>query len=206
MAAAESSTNPRSEDCLLFTIPVELQLSICELVVIEHQPLLLNCPCNSSFRDRGRQNELEETEKAWKAGTMHPPMQPAITQTCRTLRELALPIFYKETVFRACYCRRNRNIDAPIKWLRMIGPSNRELLRHLYFYDRNERQDKRTARDLNLLRESEIFTELHGKLETLSSKHCTAHLVTFGQWTRKEGEVPLASEQDVPRLRMLGEK
>ncbi|KAF2167946.1 hypothetical protein M409DRAFT_22091 [Zasmidium cellare ATCC 36951] len=203
MASEGPSKDPHDKGCVLFTIPVELQLSICELVVIEHQPMLLNCPCNSSYR--GRQHELEEIEEAWEGGTMRPPAQPAITQTCRALRELALPIFYKENVFRSCYCRRNRNIDAPIKWLRMIGPENRKLLRHLYFYDRNQGYDRYTPKDLAKLRESEIFSEMGGKLETLSSKYCSAHLVTFGEWTRKEGEVPLANEEGVPRLRAPGE-
>lgn len=204
MTAATSSEQAHDKKCLLFTIPVELQLSICELVVLEDQPLLLNCPCNSSYRKRD--DVLKQDEKAWDSGAAHPPMQPAVAQTCQGLRELALPIFYKENVFRACYCTRFRTIEGPVKWLRMIGPGNRNLLRHLYFYDRNPRYDIWRAKDLQKLRESDVFSEMDGKIENLSSKDCCAHLVTFGEWARKEGELPYASEEGVPRLRMLGEK
>lgn len=82
-----------------------------------------------------------EDEKAWESGAAHPPRQPAIAQTCRILRELALPIFY-----------------------------------------------------------------MGGKIENLSSKHCCAHLITFGEWAGKGGELPYASEERVSRLRRLGGK
>lgn len=202
--AAEAPPEPaHDKKCLLFTIPVELQLSICELVVLEDQPLLLNCPCDSSYRKR--RDVLRDDEKAWESGAAHPPMQPAIAQTCRDLRELVLPMFYKDNIFRACYCLRSRTIEAPIKWLRMMGADNRQMLRHLYFYDRNQRYDIWSSEDLEKLRESAIFSEMGGKIENLSSKDCCAHLVTFGEWRRKEGEVPYASEEGVPRLRTLGE-
>lgn len=203
MSDSAPAETAHPDDCLLFSIPVELQLSIYELVVIEDQPLLLNCPCNSSYRSRHEQ--LRKDEKAWEDGTAHPPLQPAITQTCREIRDLALPIFYKENVFRACYCLRNRTVEKPIKWLQMIGPENRELLRHFYLYDRRQNYDRYTPRDLEKVRESEIFSEMGGGIETLTSEYCCAHLVTFGEWSRKEGEVPLACEAGVPRLRMLGE-
>lgn len=79
------------------------------------------------------------------------------------------------------------------------------MLRHLYFYDRRQSYDKGSPRDLEKLRESEIFSQMDGKMENLSTKYCCAHLVTFGEWERKEGEVPLAKEEGVPRLRTLGE-
>ena len=86
----------------------------------------------------------------------------------------------------------------------MIGERNREMLKHFYFYDRNERQDRYGERALEILKESEL-AELSGKMETLSGAECCAHLVTFGDRRRGEGEVPVALEPGVRRLRMEGE-
>jgi hypothetical protein len=197
--------------CYLLKLPTELQLEIYELVVIEDQPLLINCPCESSYY--GGYKESREAEESWKNGETRPAQQPALAQTCRFIRQTVLPIFYKENVFRASYCERqiqntdiSINLDEPIQWLRMIGEENREMLRHFYFYDRNPSQDARTQIPLQQLKDCEIFTEMGGKMETLSSGYRCAHLVTFGEQERKPGEIPIASVPYVPRMRMKGER
>lgn len=188
--------------CHILELPIELQLAIYELAVIEHHPLLLNFPCNSSYRSR---YDLMNTDRAdWKAGTKYPPMQPALTQTCHSIRDATLPIFYGSNVFRACYCSKEM-LAKPSDWLYMIGQRNREMLRHFYFYDRNESQDRRAPRALERLESCKIFAEMNGKMASLSGENCCAHLVTFGGWQRKEGDVPFALEPGVKRLRMEGE-
>lgn len=208
IATAESGSISNEDRCRLLELAVELQLAIYELVLIENEPLLLNCPCNSSYR--GRYEQLRQVTEAWKAGEIQPPLQPALLRTCRFIRGLALPLFYSENVFRACYCHPREMLPAPIKWLRLIGRQNREMLRHLYFYDRNEGQDRRSPFTLeNFLKAEgacEIFTEMEGKVETLSTANCCAHLVKFGSWQRKDGEVPFALQDGARRLRMSGER
>ncbi|KAF2193031.1 hypothetical protein K469DRAFT_508013, partial [Zopfia rhizophila CBS 207.26] len=172
----------------LLRLPLELQLSIYELVIIQDGPLLLNCPCNSSYR--GRYKQMQQDEEAWVMGEEHPPLQPALSRTCRLTRRVTLPIFYKENIFRASYCYQGGIL--PIKWLHMIGKENREMLRHLYFYDRNQDHDQNNPRDLKAVKACEIFTEMGGRLETFSNQHGCAHLVTFGNYKRREGETPIA--------------
>lgn len=208
MTPTDTEDTAKNPLCYLLKLPTELQLDIYELVVIEDRPLLINCPCNSSYSyGRGYKAQREDEEK-WTKGELKPPQQPALSRTCRFIRQLTLPIFYQENVFRASYCEAlvsDKGLLEPIQWLRMIGPTNREMLRHFYFYDRNPSQDWK-ERPLKELKECEIFTEMGGNIEKLSSRYCCAHLVTFGRHERKAGEIPLASVPEVPRLKIDGEK
>ena len=203
MKIRNTATSAENPPCYLLKLPTELQLNIYELAVVEDKPLLVNCPCNSTYRERRSVGYVEEAK--WEKGEVRPPQQPALTRTCRFIRANALPIFYKQNIFRASYCHPSIPVlNGPIRWLRMIGPQNRELLRHFYFYDRNDRQDL-LSRPLQNLKDCEVFTKLGGKMETLSSVYCCAHLVTFGEHERRAREVPVASEPGVPRLRIEGE-
>jgi hypothetical protein len=188
-----------SGPCYLLNLPLELQLPIYELVVTEEKPLLLNRPCNSSYR--GRYPEMAIDKAAWKEGEKHPPSQPALSRTCRSVREAALPIFYRENFFRASYCYQANMLPAPIKWLKMIGKDNRENLRRFYFYDRNQSHDSWTPHDLETLKGCEVFTEMGGRMETFSNKFCCAHLVTFGEGGRNAGET-LSSEELRSKLKL----
>ena len=64
---------------------------IYEIVVIEDGPLLINCPCNSSYRGR-HALELED-EEPWRTGAKLPPLQPPLSLTCRFTRRETLAIF-----------------------------------------------------------------------------------------------------------------
>jgi hypothetical protein len=189
--------------CRLLELPVELQLSIYELAVPERELFLLNFPCNSSYR-ASYAVECED-RKAWESGAKHPPKQPAITQTCRFIRNETLAMFYKRNVFRACYCQTKEMLPPVVQWLTTIGPRNREMLKHLYFYDRNERQDINFPRALQMLKDSEIFSEMGGTMESVCTIHFCAHWVTFGTHARKAGEVALAQQLGAKILRMEGE-
>lgn len=83
-------------------------------------------------------------------------------------------------------------LPGPTRWLERIGQANREALRHLYFYDRNEMHDRSRPRNLKDLKECGIFTEMGGRLETMSGKECCAHQVLFGEHEQRSGEVPIA--------------
>jgi hypothetical protein len=203
MSSTPDTAGPNSEPCYLLRIATELQLAIYELVVIQDEPLLLNLPCNSSYRMRWQ--EMAVDEAAWERGDKHPPLQPALSRTCRAIRHATLPIFYQHNVFRASYCYQQKMLPVPIKWLRIIGPANREMLRHLYFYDRNEDQDGNRCGDLEAVKACEIFGDMGGRMEMLSNAHCCAHLVVFGNHVRRAREVPLAAQPGAKRLRLTGE-
>ncbi|KAF2491844.1 hypothetical protein BU16DRAFT_595010 [Lophium mytilinum] len=186
----------------LLSLPLELQLSIYELALISPTPLLLNLPCNSSYRSRSAQETLDAA--AWAAGTLHAPSQPPLTRVCHALRRLTLPIFYGENVFRARYCTRTEDeLAGPVAWLRAMGPANREMLRWLVFYDRNERHDKWT-RDWEKVEEGPVVGELGGRVETVSDETGCAHLVRFGEGGGR-GRMPEAVRVGPGRLRLEGE-
>jgi hypothetical protein len=190
--------------CYLLNLPLELQLYIYELTIIQDEPFLLNCPCNSSYR--GRYQQLHQDVQAWERREIHPPLQPAITRTNRSIRRAALPIFYQKNIFRASYCYQTRMLSAPIKWLSMIGRENREMLRHLYFYDRNQRHDGNRPEDLEAVRNCEIFTQMGGQLETMSNQAYCAHLVLFGDYKWRESTASIVRQQDATRLKVNGEQ
>lgn len=192
-----------SQPCFLLDLPFELQLPIYEMVVIAESPLLINYHCNSSYR--GRYDEMKQDEQKWKSGELHPPTQPALSQTCRFIRQATLPIFYKENVFRASYCHPKTKLPGLVRWLRVIGRENREMLRHWYLYDRNRSYDRWEKKDLVAVKESEICTEMDGRVETFSNENCCAHLVTFGNHERRAGEVPIASRPGPCQLLLPGE-
>lgn len=188
----------------LLRLPIELQLMIYELVVIQNEVLLLNCPCNSSYR--GRYGQLRQDEEAWQNGEMRPPLQPSLTRTSRLIRRLALPIFYHENIFRASYCYQASMLPTPIEWLKRIGKENREMLRHLYFYDRNQNHDEYCPKDMETVKCCDIFTEMGGRIYTFSNENYCAHLVTFGEWKRNEDETPVAAPLGGKALKADGER
>ena len=191
--------------CLLFELPPELQLIIYDFMIPENELYLVNFPCNSSYRNR--LELMERDEKAWKSGANRPPMQPAITRTCRFIRDQTLSMFYRRNVFRARYCDlfNEQPLAEVVPWLRAIGPENREMLRHLYFYDRNKTQDENYSKTLDKLKGCEIFTEMEGTIETVSnSDHC-AHRVTFGKHAGKAPDVSLVQRLGKTGLRMEDE-
>ena len=189
--------------CRLLELPVELQLSIYELAVPKSELFLLNCPCNSSYR--ASYPAEREDRKAWESGAKHPPKQPAITQTCHFIRDETLAMFYERNIFRACYCHTKEMLPPVVQWLATIGSRNREMLKHLYFYDRNERQDSNSPHALRLLEDSEIFTAMGGTMESIHTDQFCAHWVTFGTNVRKQGGVALARQLGTKVLRMEGE-
>jgi hypothetical protein len=151
---------------------------------------------------------MKEDEDAWKSRAKRPPMQPAITRTCRFIREETLPLFYRRNVFRARYCDLfgDKPLAEVVPWLKNIGPRNRETLRHFYFYDRNESQDDNYSKTLEELKGCEIFTEMGGTIETVSNSEYCAHRVTFGKQAGKAPDVPLVQRLGKRGLRMEGEK
>ena len=189
--------------CRLLELPVELQLSIYELAVPNNELFLLNYPGNSFYRRRFA--VLCEDQKAWKSGAKCPPKQPAITQTCRFIRNETLPMFYERNIFRACYCQMDEMLTPVVRWLTKIGPRNREMLKHLYFYDRNERQDIRFPRVLQKLKDSEVCTMMGGTMESIYTADFCAHWVTCGPNARKPGGVALAWQLGARVLGMEGE-
>ena len=171
---------PRHEKLGLFTLPVELQLQIYEMVVIADEPLLLNCGCDSSYID---EDDWAMDTALWEAGDKHPPYQPALTQTCKAIRSMTIPMFYRRNVFRAHYCYA-ADVDMALSWLSCIGPENRIILKDLCFWDKNPRFDmQRDAQDLKKLRRGRLRRDYGGTVMTLQGNF-PCHRVSFveGGW------------------------
>ena len=151
MAAQEQSP--------LMQLPVELQLAIFEYAVVEPEPLLLNCGCDSSYsRLRGRRDQWEqwgEDKDAWEKGEKHAPLQPGLTRTCKAIRAIALPMFYEQNSFRGHYCQ-NADLDVAIRWLDRIGRDNRRSLRDCCFWDFNSSYDRSCPNYLSDLKKSDV--------------------------------------------------
>ncbi|KAK4980269.1 hypothetical protein LTR42_000576 [Elasticomyces elasticus] len=117
--------------CRLLELPVELQLDIYELVVISQKAIKftdVNCDgfgddrCLGYHADRQSRREL---------------VQPEISKTCRSLRNMVLPVYYKRNVFEFCYCRPENEdfIHGAKHWLDNIGGSNRALLANFRYHE-----------------------------------------------------------------------
>ena len=174
--AAETKSQAQQQSRLL-QLPVELQLTIFEYAVIENEPLLLNCGCDSSYD--GDFDALDEDRALWTTGEKHSPLQPALTLTCKIIRAVTLPMFYLQNAFRAHYCYET-DFDMVIKWLRLIGPANRRLLRDFCLWDMNPRFDQWRPDNLRKASRSEAFRGMGGSMETLKRDDCCCHRVTFG--------------------------
>jgi len=160
--------------CHLLGLPAEIQLAIYELAVVGDSALLLNCACDSSYP--GHKDEWQTDQQAWKCGAKHPPHQPSLTRTCRSIRDLALPIFYRENVFHAHYCFTSA-FDLALDWLKAIDAHNRRILRHLYLFDGNPALDGNFPQDFKGA--SRTLAKMNGRTETvLMEKYCY-HRVSF---------------------------
>lgn len=161
----------------LMQLPAELQLTIFEYVVIEHETLLINCGCDSSYR--GDWDKWEEDRQLWASGQKQPPQQPGLTRTCKVIRSITLPMFYTRNVFRAHYCYET---DFPllIRWLTAIGLDNRMLLRDFALWDWNRFFDRQVPSNILKAKRSDLCRGLKGKMETLEREQYCCHKVTFG--------------------------
>ncbi|KAK5115444.1 hypothetical protein LTR85_009904 [Meristemomyces frigidus] len=168
-----NDTQPEQQSRLL-NLPAELQLAIYELAVIEDEPLLLNCGCDSSYS--GRRDVWREDKQAWKSGEKRPPCQPALTRTCRDIRADALPMFYKYNTFRAHYCYA-ATFRTALRWLRMIGHSNRQMLRRVVLVDANRRHDVYMPRDLATAKD--LLGRIGGEVHTDEVDDYCWHRVSF---------------------------
>lgn len=208
----DMSTAVEAEDdqCYLLELPPELQLLIYRLAVHQSEILLINMPCNSSYRNgKGShfEKKMKEDEEAWKSGAKQPPKQPAITQVCRFIRAETLPLYYGLNVFRARYCTLFEPGPLPdvVRWLKMIGEKSREMLKHFYFYDRRKWQDRDYAETLEKLKGSDITTEMGGTIETLSDMDSCVHRLTFSEKARKTAALPVVRGVGTKVLRLEGE-
>ncbi len=117
----------------LLRLPVEIQLIVYEYTVVDDEPLLLNCPCDSSYADG---KEWAEDQRRWKEGEKQRPVQPGLTRTCTAIRAMTIDTFYERNTFRAHYCF-NTDVASALEWLQCIGRKNRRSLRNFFFYDAN---------------------------------------------------------------------
>ncbi|KAK3673099.1 hypothetical protein LTR78_006939 [Recurvomyces mirabilis] len=159
----------------LLALPIELQLTIYELAVASPEPLLLNCACNSSYRNNFK--ELKKDTEAWKNGTKHAPHEPGLMKTNRQIRNLTLPIFYGQNTFRMHYCSGTDDLPA-LEWLANIGETKRRMLLLFFLYDRNVGYDGMSPRHI-----LQINLKLRAKydvtIEPVMARLCVCWHVSF---------------------------
>lgn len=171
-----ASANHKRAPSRLLSLPAELQLAIWEFVVIQEEPLLLNCPCDSFYG--GWSEEYYAEVDLWENGTKHPPWQPALTRVCSSIRADALPMWFKHNRFQAGYCwETNRGMT--LDWLEIIGAENRKLIKHFYFHDANFEHDDNSPSDLRKLKRSKVFREFGGVMQSTYDGECCRHDVLF---------------------------
>ncbi|KAK5175229.1 uncharacterized protein LTR77_000366 [Saxophila tyrrhenica] len=159
----------------LLRLPVEIQLIIYEFAVVDDTPLLLNCPCDSTY---DCEEDWLEDQSLWSNGTKQQPQQPGLTRASRFLRAVTLPMFYERNVFRAHYCF-NTDVDFAIKWLDRIGSENRRLLQDFCFIDDNLAFDDMYPNDLMHLRRSAVIRKMGGAIEPKHADYQLRHRVSF---------------------------
>ena len=96
----------------LFDLPPELWLHICGLAVT-------------------KSNLINPTHAYKKKQQLQILKQPAITRTCRLLRQECLPVFYYNNEFEAYHWEK---VDCIRDWLVAVGPSNRRAMGTLTFH------------------------------------------------------------------------
>ncbi|KAK3640775.1 hypothetical protein LTR56_011652 [Elasticomyces elasticus] len=202
MAAQSPPIMKTSHQCRLLDLPVELQLNIYELVVIVDEPLLLNCGCDSSYRGKDHSEREDADREAWSTGALHAPHEPNITRTCRFIRDLTIPIFYKENQFLAHYCHA-ADFDVALAWLENIGSQKREFLARLALFDANSNYDEWCPDQIEEAKHK-LDHRFFGKTESVVTKESGIFRpVTFAhgdEETDQESEVSLDDELSALRL------
>ncbi|KAK4898476.1 hypothetical protein LTR27_004073 [Elasticomyces elasticus] len=215
MAAPTPPIMETSHRCRLLDLPVELQLNIYELVVIMNEPLLLNCGCDSSYRGKdqcdcdssycGKNHSEREDEdrEAWETGDLHAPHEPNITRTCRFIRDLTIPIFYKDNEFLAHYCHA-ADFDVALAWLENIGSKKRELLVQLSLFDANSNYDEWCPDQIEQAKQT-LEDRFNGKTESVVTNDSGIfRRVTFARGDEKTDQERRGSlDDEVSALRLV---
>ncbi|KAK5688213.1 hypothetical protein LTS10_000191 [Elasticomyces elasticus] len=160
-ALAEEDRPKQKPRCRLLELPEELQLVIYELVVISDHTIILDDLDCCGFGDDERPSN---DENQW----LREGMQPEISKTCRSIRSIALPVYYKRNVFEFCYCslgyesllRRTKH------WLDDIGASNRALLATLRYHEWDIEPSANRTRSV-----PKALQSLGPRISTLESQH-----------------------------------
>ncbi|KAK4890810.1 hypothetical protein LTR27_010511 [Elasticomyces elasticus] len=140
----EVCKNANNMRCRLLELPPELQLLIYELVVIYEKPIKLNyMDCVRYLGSKEADSPYSEDWRAWETARVvdrHNKAQPTLAATCRRIRSIILPVYYKRNIFEACCCygmigwdysmpeAMLRTLEEMRVWLENIGSSNRALL------------------------------------------------------------------------------
>ncbi|KAK5696399.1 hypothetical protein LTR17_024237 [Elasticomyces elasticus] len=195
MAAQSPPTMETSHRCRLLDLPVELQLNIYELVVIVDEPLLLNCGCDSSYRGKDHSEREDADREAWESGVLHAPHEPNITRTCRFIRDLTIPIFYKENQFLAHYCHA-ADFDVALAWLENIGSQKRGFLARLALFDANGNYDEWCPDQIEQAKQT-LEERFNGKTESVVTKESGIfRRVTFAHGDEKTDRERRGSLED----------
>ncbi|KAK5732094.1 hypothetical protein LTR17_010802 [Elasticomyces elasticus] len=106
--------------CRLLELPQELQDVIYELVAIHQSPIKVCQPFCRHYANGHCSSATQDWRKR---------VQPALLQTCSSIRSNVLPIYYKQNIYEICCC--GGDVRGGETWLNGIGASNRAMLQRV---------------------------------------------------------------------------
>ncbi|KAK5702890.1 hypothetical protein LTR97_003836 [Elasticomyces elasticus] len=119
-----SEEDVKDTRCRLLELPQELQDGIFEPVAIQEVPIMTCWPYCSHYADGHFSSETQYKRDR---------VQPALSETCRSIRSNVVPIYYKQNTFEICYC--GRILCGSEMWLTGIGAANRAMLRRVIAHE-----------------------------------------------------------------------
>ncbi|KAK1818605.1 hypothetical protein LTR12_007037 [Friedmanniomyces endolithicus] len=131
---------PDPPRCRLLELPVELQIHIYELASVCEDTIRMRNP--GCFGYGGEDMSATTATGPGRLPTLgHCEDGLRLSQTCRRVRDIALPIYYARNTFETCCCwvrDREEGLKPLRKWLSDIGPSNRRLLKNFHVHDNGD--------------------------------------------------------------------
>ncbi|KAK1076264.1 hypothetical protein LTR33_009099 [Friedmanniomyces endolithicus] len=126
--------------CRLLELPAELQIHIYELASVCKGTIRLRNPVCVGYGG-GDQSVIAVMEPGRLPTLGHCKDGLRLSQTCRSVREIAMPIYDARNTFETCCCwvrDREDGLKPLRKWLSEIGPSTRRLLKKLHVHDNGD--------------------------------------------------------------------
>ncbi|KAK1067962.1 hypothetical protein LTR74_006054 [Friedmanniomyces endolithicus] len=126
--------------CRLLELPVELQSQIYELASVRNGPIRVHNSICSGYGG-GHQSAITAMRPGGLPNLGHREDGLRLSRTCRSVRDIELPIYYARNTFETCCCwirDCDEGLEPLRKWLSEIGPSNRRLLKKLHVHDNGD--------------------------------------------------------------------
>ncbi|KAK0286378.1 hypothetical protein LTR35_004813 [Friedmanniomyces endolithicus] len=131
---------PDPPRCRLLQLPVELQTQIYELASVCKGTIRVHNSVCVGYGG-GNQKAIGAMGPVKFSTLRHCEDGLRLSQMCRRVRTIALPIYFSRNTFEACCCwvrDREEGLKPLRKWLSGIGLSNRRLLKDFHVHDNGD--------------------------------------------------------------------